>query len=143
MHPGDPFRQPSPNPRSPESLIFIERQSLERFLEAKLPPGIESSPTVQGAARVSTGNTSLQSSAASVAGLRPLRRPGRRKGQGSFDKEDEPLLAEMNRLIADGRSRGKDLSPHAVAKEVADKATGASFESKTTRLARKYRQRYS
>jgi hypothetical protein len=66
------------------------------------------------------------------------RRRGRRKGQGSFESLDLPLLQEMKGLIASGAAA----SPEEAARILAPKAHGGgSVESKTERLARRFRNR--
>lgn len=60
-------------------------------------------------------------------------RPGRRKGQGTY--EDAPLLEEMAKLI----KLGEAASANEAAGMVAHKARGNSMESKIARLARKFR----
>lgn len=60
--------------------------------------------------------------------------PGRRKGQGSYDADDMPLVEEMRELVRGG------LSVHAAALGLVGKARGAgSPESKVSRLERRYR----
>ena len=66
------------------------------------------------------------------------RRPGRRKGQGSFEPMDLPLLQEMKALIASGAAA----SPEEAARTLAPKAHGGeSVDSKAERLARRFRRR--
>jgi hypothetical protein len=68
----------------------------------------------------------------------PLRRRGRQKGQGSFEVVDLPILNEMKDLI----SARKAASPEEAARVLADKAHGAgTIESKSARLAKRYRKR--
>jgi hypothetical protein len=68
-----------------------------------------------------------------------VRRKGRPKGSGSFAKQDEPLISEMDKLIRNGDAN----SPHYAAKLVADKATGAgAFDSKVRRLERLYKKTF-
>ena len=55
---------------------------------------------------------------------------GRPLGSGSYEVDDGPLLLEMAELIKTRRAR----SPNAAAQMVADRAPGASFESKVKRL---------
>jgi hypothetical protein len=53
---------------------------------------------------------------------------------------DAPLLAEMKRLL----NEGKAASPQEAAKHIAPKAHGhATLENKTDRLARRYRDELS
>lgn len=65
------------------------------------------------------------------------RRPGRKRGDGSYERLDEPLLAEMAVLI-DSR---KAASAEEAAKMVAEKAHGKNtlIESKVERLAKRFR----
>lgn len=62
-------------------------------------------------------------------------RSGRTPGSGAYDVSDQPLLEEMRDLIVGGKAK----SPHDAAAKVADKAQGASLESRQTRLGKKYR----
>jgi hypothetical protein len=108
MHPEDPFRQGSLRPRSPESWIFIGRQSLDQFLETVPAVGKKKS-------RAS------------------------RPGQKSLREADKPLLEEMKGLI----DRRKAQSAEDAARLVARKATGrGTMESKTERLAKRYREEF-
>jgi hypothetical protein len=64
------------------------------------------------------------------------RRGGRRKGSGSYDHHDKPLIDEMKTLIEEGKA----VSAEAAARLVADRAKGAgTLESKAERLAKKCR----
>jgi hypothetical protein len=64
-------------------------------------------------------------------------RPGKQKGQGSFERMDQPLLSKMAQLL----SEGKVASPEAAARMVARNAHGSGTEdSKAERLARLYRK---
>ena len=66
------------------------------------------------------------------------RRPGRRKGQGSFESQDRLLFPEMERLISSGAA----VSPEGAARLLAQQAHGAgSVDSKTERLAKRFRNR--
>lgn len=68
----------------------------------------------------------------------PERRRGRTKGSGSFADADLPLLEEMAALIANGKAA----SPDGAARLLADRAAGGgTFESKATRLAKRFRNR--
>lgn len=68
----------------------------------------------------------------------PRKRPGRRVGQGSYARLDEPLVNEMESLIRDGKAA----SHRAAALKVAGTAHGAgTFDSKVERLARRSRER--
>jgi hypothetical protein len=63
-------------------------------------------------------------------------RSGRRKGSGSYEHLDKPLLDEMEKLIEEG----KVVSPEAASHLVAAKASGfGSPASKAERLAKRYR----
>jgi predicted DNA-binding transcriptional regulator AlpA len=63
---------------------------------------------------------------------------GRRKGQGSFEPLDLPLLKEMKGLISSEAAA----SPEEAARLLAPKAHGAgSLESRTERLAKRFRSR--
>jgi hypothetical protein len=65
-------------------------------------------------------------------------RRGRKKGQGSFETMDLPLLEEMKELISSGAAA----SPEEAARSLASKAHGGgSPESKAERLARRFRSR--
>jgi hypothetical protein len=78
------------------------------------------------------GETTVQTKAAVV---RKGKR-GRTKGAGSLADADAPLLEEMRRLLADKAAFSVDDA----AKRVAAKAAGhGTFDSKFTRLARRYR----
>ena len=63
-------------------------------------------------------------------------RTGRKPGDGSYSRFDEPLLAEMQAHMDEGRAP----SPEAAAKLVASKAYGGGTkESKVDRLAKRFR----
>ena len=65
------------------------------------------------------------------------RRPGRKKGTGSYEKKDKPLLIEMASLINSDQAT----SPHDAARQVAPKAFGAgTVESKRDRLYKRFRE---
>jgi hypothetical protein len=65
------------------------------------------------------------------------RRPGREKGQGSFEQLDQPLLSKMKALITDMKAA----SPEEAARMVAPEAHGSGTpESKAERLARRFRK---
>jgi hypothetical protein len=67
------------------------------------------------------------------------KRRGRRPGSGSWHIADEPLLLEMKKLIDPRTFR----SPEAAAYEVAARAAGGGTrQSKATRLAKQYRERF-
>lgn len=70
---------------------------------------------------------------------KPKGRSCRQPGTGTWDIADGPLLEEMHHLITSGDAR----SPNHAAGQLADKARGNSPESKQTRLAKKYRKKYS
>jgi hypothetical protein len=68
-----------------------------------------------------------------------IKRRGRTRGSGSWANADEPLLEEMCELIENGSAK----SPEDAAKKVADRAAGGgSWESKFTRLAKRYRKQF-
>ena len=69
-----------------------------------------------------------------TAGEKRRRSPGRTPGSGSYAPLDAPLLEEMKRLLAERQ----ELSVNGAAKLVADRAAGASFEAKVTRLRKAY-----
>jgi hypothetical protein len=75
----------------------------------------------------------------SIFGDKKLQKRGRPPGAGSFEPDDEPFLREMDRLIENGSAK----SPEDAAGQVAERAKGASFQSKLTRLAKRYRKLYS
>jgi len=66
-------------------------------------------------------------------------RRGRKPGSGSMEAADEEFLVEMDRLIKSGAAK----SPEDAARHVAKGARGASFESTMTRLAKRYRKKFS
>jgi hypothetical protein len=64
---------------------------------------------------------------------------GRRKGAGSFEKLDRPILEEMRTTLRSGEFA----SPEEAARKFADKAHGnGTIESKAERLARRYRSTF-
>jgi hypothetical protein len=64
---------------------------------------------------------------------------GRPRGSGSWASADEPLLTEMQELIESGKSK----SPNDAALKVASRASGdGTIESKSSRLAKRYRDKY-
>ncbi len=64
---------------------------------------------------------------------------GRKKGSGSYEALDAPLLEEMKRLIA----KGDALSNHAAAMKVVDRAEGAgALESKVRRLINRFNEKF-
>lgn len=66
-------------------------------------------------------------------------RPGRKKGSGSYDGLDAPLLEEMRESILQKRAA----SVEAAARQVAHKAFGTAIEkSKRDRLAKRFRSKY-
>jgi hypothetical protein len=72
-------------------------------------------------------------------GDKKLQKRGRPPGSGSLERADEPLLQEMHQLIETRFAK----SAEDAAGRVAEKASGASFESKRTRLAKRYRKLHS
>ena len=79
-----------------------------------------------------------------IATQEPARPPittksrGKKPGEGSYERVDFPLLAEMKQLI----SSGKAASPEEAARQVASQAYGAgTVDSKAERLARRFRKK--
>lgn len=67
-------------------------------------------------------------------------KPGRKKGSGSFLALDEPLVAEMRRLV----EQGEALSPWEATEKVVQQAVGAGTEeSKRRRLLTRYSEKFS
>ena len=67
-------------------------------------------------------------------------RPGRRKGAGSYEALDAPLVEKMHQLITEGMA----LSDHAAALKVVDRAAGGGTdESKARRLTDRYKRKYN
>jgi hypothetical protein len=66
------------------------------------------------------------------------KRRGRKPGSGSWEHTDKPFLQEMRQLIESGVAK----SPENAAGRVAERAPGASFQSRVTRLAKRYREFY-
>jgi hypothetical protein len=86
----------------------------------------------------STEEAALEPEGASEAAT-PKKR-GRKKGDGSYATIDLPLLDEMKELILSHRAA----SPEEAARMLAKKAHGSgSQESKTERLAKRYRENAS
>lgn len=70
---------------------------------------------------------------------RSVRRRGRAKGVGGYEKADEPLVSEMHRLLEDSEVS----SIHAAAVSVSGQAKGhSSHESKVRRLMKHYRSTF-
>jgi len=116
-----PFQDPARVHFEPLHWIYITRESLDRY--------------------ICGGNAAR--SAANSPGTRqskPKGRGGRRRGSGSYAAADNPLMEEMKSLIEDGRAK----SAHDAAGKVVDKAQGSHTtpESKRTRLAKRYREKY-
>lgn len=63
---------------------------------------------------------------------------GRPKGAGSYENQDAPLVQEMHQLILAGKAK----SVNAAAIAVADRAQGASPESRAKRLSKRYRESF-
>lgn len=72
-------------------------------------------------------------------GAHPYKRRGRKPGSGSFEHTDRPFLREMHGLMETRAATSVEYA----AGQVAERAPGASFESKRTRLAKRYRKLYS
>jgi hypothetical protein len=61
---------------------------------------------------------------------------GRKKGVGSYEKLDRPIVEKMKKMLLSGKAA----SPEEAARKFADKAHGnGTIESKTERLAKRYR----
>jgi hypothetical protein len=111
------------------SWIYVTHESLKAYLTGKPRPGSEGAPEA--------GRVEVARSVTAAATVN--KRGGRTPGSGSFDRVDEPLLEEMHALITDRKAT----SPREAAGMLADKAWGNStVESKQTRLAKRYRQKY-
>lgn len=97
----------------------------------------EPTATANVGSRVVAG-TNREPAAASATSSLSTRR--RRHGPPSLAEVDAPLLAEMHIAITEKRA----LTPEEAARLFADKARdrGGTFESKTRRLARRYRERH-
>lgn len=66
-------------------------------------------------------------------------RRGRRKGAGSFESQDAPLIGEMRRLI----DAGIATSPYAAATTLVERAFGnGTDDAKRKRLVNRYHRRY-
>ncbi|WP_426531773.1 hypothetical protein [Bradyrhizobium sp. McL0615] len=102
--------------------IFVTRESLRHCVAALAPqPG--------SAAEALQPESTLKE-------VTPKKSPGRKKGDGSFAELDRPILKKMEELISTHRAA----SPEEAARILAGKAHGAgSLESKTERLAKRYR----
>jgi hypothetical protein len=105
-----------------ESLywIYVTRESLDRYIGGSSAAEPAANPLEMGQSK-------------------PKGRSSRQPGTGTWDIADELLLEEMHHLITSGDAR----SPHHAAGQLAHKAKGNSLESKQTRLAKKYRKKYS
>lgn len=69
----------------------------------------------------------------------PLRRRGRRKGVGSYESQDAPLVEEMQRMI----EAGEKLSAYAAATALVERAFGGGTdEAKCKRLVDRYHRTY-
>ena len=67
------------------------------------------------------------------------RRGGRRKGVGSYEKQDTPLVEKMKELIDSFEAA----SPHAAALQVVDRAKGGGTgTSKVRRLVNRFNDKY-
>lgn len=107
--------------------IFVTRESLEKCLSALAE---SSRPESAEAAALEP-----ESTPPAVATPKPR---GRKPGDGSYRSLDLPILDEMKELINSRRAA----SPEEAARLLAVKAHGAgSLESKTERLAKRYRDR--
>ncbi len=102
----------------------------------KAEPPPKPTPDSQQAAPEAAGNLTPKPSDKVT---KPAHGRGRKKGTGTYTKKDKPLVAEMERLIAED-----DLSDYAAAKKVAKHATGGgSEESKAKRLVGRYREQHN
>ena len=109
--------------------VWLEPQFCRSDVMGKWPP----SPRTKDAPHSDEGATVAKE----VSRVSTLGRP---KGSGSLDAKDEPLLKEMECMIA----QEPTLSPFAAAGKLADKAAGGGTpESKMKRLQKKYTQRNS
>jgi hypothetical protein len=103
--------------------IFVTRESLEKCLSA-----------LAGSSQPESATAALEPESTSEA--TPPKKPGRKKGDGSYATLDLPILDEMKELISSHRAA----SPEEAARMLAEKAHGAgSLESKAERLAKRYR----
>ncbi len=121
----------------PVVKIFVTESDLQRLMakQESLVPHDPSQPPQPVAKPDSSEKASPIEVSISVA---RERRRGRRKGQGSFESVDLPLLDEMKALIALGTAA----SPEEAARTLAPKAHGAgTLESKSERLAKRFRNR--
>ena len=106
-------------------------------------PDLEARPKGRGLAKVATPDVSEKASDAPGAKqgetlVAPPTR-GRKKGSGSYDEKDEPLLKRMLKLFTSGAV----VSVEAAARKLAPKATGGGSEaSKRDRLAKKFRAKF-
>jgi hypothetical protein len=92
------------------------------------------SPNVEPSVSGEKGGMPLQPEIASEVAT--PKKPGRKKGNGSYAAVDLPLLDEMKELISSHRAA----SPQEAARMLAGKAHGSgTLESKIERLARRYR----
>lgn len=105
--------------RDEPSGLYVDRQDVAAVLAARWPDEF---------ARTHTERTRIDGR---VRG--PIKR-GRPPGSGSYEADDAPLLLEMAELIKARIAR----SPNAAAQIVAERAPGASFESKVKRLRDAY-----
>ena len=106
------------------SGLYIDRQEFAALTSARWPEEFGG----------------IHSAAEATNDPRPRRdvKRGRPPRIGSYEKDDAPLLIEMDELIQKGKAR----SPNAAAREVADRAVGASFDSKVKRLRDAYKVQF-
>src|SRR5450759_3523952 len=103
-------------------------------MDVRVRRGVSSGPL---RSRANSGNSRQYNTRALGSSKRP--NLGRPRGSGSWASADEPLLTEMQELIESGKSK----SPSDAALKVASRASGdGTIESKSSRLAKRYRDKY-
>jgi hypothetical protein len=82
------------------------------------------------------------SSFTAAESARPVSRPGKRKGDGSYERADEPALQAMRILINQGKaeSRREAATKVVAAKEIT--VTAISDDAAVDRLSRRYKTRF-
>jgi hypothetical protein len=116
-----PFQDAARVRFEPHYWIYVTRESFDRYIGGGSAAEPAANPLEMGQSK-------------------PKGRSCRQPGTGTWDTADEPLLEEMHHLITSGDAR----SPHHAAGQLADGARGNSAAaSKQTRLAKKYRKKYS
>jgi hypothetical protein len=115
-----------------------------RFANCQIDPTSPFNNQVQGSAWIYVSRASLERLVSREPPLdmvkdRSEAKRGRRKGTGSFEKLDRPILDEMRTMLLSG----KFASPEEAARKFANKAHGnGTIESKAERLARRYRSTF-